>query len=252
LGTCVAMDMKKMVPDTSRSVMQGGLVPLGEPKNRWKIHYFEGVLKRHGAGVNTPWRDIPKKGRDELLYGVEGRITFEWRRRNGSIMRHRDSFEGIIPPLERRFAEGRNPVLRKRLNALMRVGQCPSCGGARLTPEALSVQIEKQSLTDVTGMTIQQAYQFFDGVALSPTQTRIAEDALKEITGRLKFLLDVGLDYLTLDRTAPTLSGGEAQRIRLASQIGSGLVGVTYVLDEPYRVALPRQSASVGCALSTA
>ena len=233
LGARVAMDLTKAVPDASLSVMEGAIAPIGVPANRWKIHYYEGVLKRHGADVHTPWGKIPQKGRDELLYGVEGRITFEWKRRNGTVKRHRDTFEGILTPLERAFAEGRNPVLHKRMSSFMSQGICPTCGGARLKAEALAVKIDGQSLTDVVGMTIAQAYAFFDGLSLTPVQAAIAEDALKEIKGRLKFLLDVGLDYLTLSRTAPTLSGGEAQRIRLAGQIGSGLVGVTYVLDEP-------------------
>ena len=160
-------------------------------------------------------------------------MTFEWRRSNGSIKRHRDGFEGILPPMERQFAEGQSTIVRKRLAPFMRVGICPACEGTRLKPEALSVKIEGHTLPDVTAMTVDRAHAFFQSLKLTETQARIAEDALKEIRGRLKFLLDVGLDYLTLNRTAPTLSGGEAQRIRLASQIGSGLVGVTYVLDEP-------------------
>lgn len=233
LGTRVAMDLKKVVPDDSLSVSQGAIAPLGISKNRWRNHYYEGVLKRHKATLKTPWKKIPAVGRKELLYGVEGRIQFEWRRRNGTVKKHRDTFEGILTPMERRFAEGSNPVMRKRLAPYMRVGVCPTCEGARLKAEALFVRINGRSLSDVTGMTIEHAHRFFTHLDLTETQVRIAEDALKEIRGRLTFLLDVGLDYLTLDRTAPTLSGGEAQRIRLASQIGSGLVGVTYVLDEP-------------------
>ena len=233
LGTRVVLDAAKVVPDPNLSVLDGAIAPLGVPKNRWRNHYYEGVLKAHGADLKTPWKKIAKKGRDALLYGVEGKITFEWRRRNGSILRHKETFEGVLPPLERQFAEGRGPVLHKRLAAFMHVGTCPSCQGARLKPEALAVVIDGRSLIEVTAMTVEHAHAFFEGLRLTEVQERIAEDALKEIRGRLKFLLDVGLDYLSLDRTAPTLSGGEAQRIRLASQIGSGLVGVTYVLDEP-------------------
>jgi excinuclease ABC subunit A len=233
LGTRVAMDLKRVIPDESLSVSEGAIAPLGISKNRWKNHYYEGVLARHKADLKTPWKNIPQKGQKELLYGVEGRIQFEWRRRNGTVKKHRDTFEGILTPLERRFAESANPVTRKRLAPFMRVGVCPTCEGARLKAEALRVRINGQSLPDVTQMTIDQAHRFFDQLNLTETQNKIAEDALKEIRGRLTFLLDVGLNYLTLERTAPTLSGGEAQRIRLASQIGSGLVGVTYVLDEP-------------------
>ena len=233
LGTRYAMDLAKVVPNPELSVIEGAIAPLGVPKNRWKSHYYSGVLKRHGADLQTPWKRISPEGQQALLYGIDGKMTFEWRRSNGSIKRHRDGFEGILPPMERQYAEGRSTIVRKRLAPFMRVGICPACEGTRLKPEALSVKIEGHTLPDVTAMTVDRAHAFFQNLKLTEIQARIAEDALKEIRGRLKFLLDVGLDYLTLNRTAPTLSGGEAQRIRLASQIGSGLVGVTYVLDEP-------------------
>ena len=233
LGTRYAMDLAKVVPNPELSVQEGAIAPLGVPKNRWKAHYYAGVLKRHSANLQTPWKHISPEGQQALLYGIDGKMTFEWRRSNGSIKRHRDGFEGILPPMERQFAEGQSTIVRKRLAPFMRVGICPACEGTRLKPEALSVKIEGHTLPDVTAMTVDRAHAFFQSLKLTETQARIAEDALKEIRGRLKFLLDVGLDYLTLNRTAPTLSGGEAQRIRLASQIGSGLVGVTYVLDEP-------------------
>ena len=233
LGTRFAMDMAKVVPNPELSVMEGAIAPLGVPKNRWKSHYYAGVLKHYGADLQTPYKRISPEGQRALLYGIDGKMTFEWRRINGSVKRHRDGFEGILPPMERQFAEGRSPVVRKRLAPFMRVGRCPICEGTRMKPEALSVKLEGRTLPDVTAMTVDRAHAFFQDLKLTEIQARIAEDALKEIRGRLKFLLDVGLDYLTLNRTAPTLSGGEAQRIRLASQIGSGLVGVTYVLDEP-------------------
>ena len=233
LGTRIAMDTALVVPEDRLSVMEGAIAPIGVPRNRWKIHYYEGVLKRHGASVHTPWKEIPEEGRQELLYGVFGKIRFEWRRSNGEVYRHRDTFEGILPPLERRYAEANTAFWKRKVGAFMHTGSCPDCRGARLRPEALAVKIEGRSLPEVMAMSVEDAYAFFAGLALTPTQETVAEDGLKEVTGRLTFLLDVGLDYLSLDRTAPTLSGGEAQRIRLAGQIGSGLVGVTYVLDEP-------------------
>jgi excinuclease ABC subunit A len=233
LGTQVVMVPRLVVPDTALSVMEGAIAPLGVPKNRWKIHYYDGVLKRHGATVDTPWKEIRKKGREELLYGLPKAIDLEWRRRNGTVYRHRDRFHGILPPLERRFAEARTGYWKRKVGNFMRTGRCPDCEGARLRPEALAVTIEGKSLPEATSLPVADAHAFFADLSLSATQQTIAEDAMKEILGRLQFLLDVGLDYLTLDRTAPTLSGGEAQRIRLAGQIGSGLVGVTYVLDEP-------------------
>ncbi len=233
LGTQIALDPKRSVPDDTLSVMDGAIAPLGEPRNRWKIHYYNGVLKRHGADVDTPWRELSGAAREELLYGVKDRIQLEWQRRDGRVWTHHDAFEGIFPPLERRYAEAGSPAWRRRLGPYMRTGRCPSCRGERLRPEAAAVTIEGTSLPAVAAMSVADAFAFFHGLNLTATRRMIGEDALKEILGRLRFLLDVGLDYLTLDRTAPSLSGGEAQRIRLAGQIGSGLVGVTYVLDEP-------------------
>jgi excinuclease ABC subunit A len=233
LGTHVRMDESLVVPDPSLSVIEGAIAPLGTPRNRWKMHYYEGVLGRHRADLNTAWSKIPAKGRRELLYGVRGSIELAWKRRNGSVYRHRGRFEGVLPPLETRYAESGSTAVRRKLGAFMLEGPCGECEGSRLKAEARSVLINGRSLPEVTGMTIDEARAFFSGLDLGENQVTIAEDALKEIDARLTFLLDVGLEYLSLGRTAPTLSGGEAQRIRLASQIGSGLVGVTYVLDEP-------------------
>ena len=233
IGKHVRMDERLAVPHLEKSVAQGAVAPLGVPRNRWKMHYYEGVLRRHKCDLDTPWKKIPARGRRELLRGVKARIELEWKRRNGSIYRHQGRFEGILPPLEQRYVESASGSVRKRLGAYMLEGPCSDCEGARLKSEARSVLIGGKSLPDVARMTVEDAHEFFADLALSETNQTIAEDALKEICGRLVFLLDVGLNYLSLDRTAPTLSGGESQRIRLASQIGSGLVGVTYVLDEP-------------------
>ena len=233
IGTHVRMDARVAIPDTTKSVAEGAVAPLGIPRNRWKMHYYEGVLRRHRCDLDTPWKKIPACGQRELLRGVKGRIDLAWKRRNGSVYRHRGRFEGILPPLEQRYAESGSTSVRRRLGVFMLEGPCEACEGARLNGEARSVLVDQKSLPEVAQMTIEEAHAFFAALALSETNQTIAEDALKEIRGRLTFLLDVGLNYLSLDRTAPTLSGGESQRIRLASQIGSGLVGVTYVLDEP-------------------
>lgn len=233
IGTHIRMDEKVAIPDPKKSVREGAIAPLGAPRNRWKMHYYEGVLRRHKCDLDTPWEKIPARGRRELLRGVKGKIELAWKRRNGSIYRHRGRFEGILPPLEQRYAESGSASVRRKLGSYMLEGPCSDCDGARLKDEARSVLIGKRALHDVAGMTIEDAHAFFENIDLTARDQVIAEDALKEIRGRLTFLLDVGLNYLSLDRTAPTLSGGESQRIRLASQIGSGLVGVTYVLDEP-------------------
>lgn len=233
MGTHVRMDERVAIPDRGLSVREGAIAPLGVPRNRWKMHFYEGVLARHKCDLDTPWQKIPAKGRRELLRGVKGRVDLAWKRRNGRIYRHRGRWEGILPPLENKYAESGSPTVRRKLGAYMLEGPCDDCEGTRLTDEARAVLIDGRSLPDVSRMTIEAAHAFFETVSMSETNLTIAEDALKEIRGRLTFLLDVGLNYLSLDRTAPTLSGGESQRIRLASQIGSGLVGVTYVLDEP-------------------
>ena len=233
LGTRFAMDLSLVVPDERLSLMDGAITPIGVPANRWKLHYYEGVLNHFGFNCRDPWEKVSDEARRSLLYGMGNRkIWFSWRRRNGSISRHRDTFEGILAPLERKYVEGRSHAMRK-VGKFMRTSPCEACEGARLRLEALSVKIAGRSIADVVKMPVEEAHDFFSSLELNRTQQIIAEDALKEIAGRLKFLLDVGLGYLALDRTAPTLAGGEAQRIRLASQIGSGLVGVTYVLDEP-------------------
>ncbi|MEE2754151.1 MAG: excinuclease ABC subunit UvrA [Candidatus Latescibacterota bacterium] len=233
IGTHVRMDERVAIPDTEKSILEGAIGPLGIPKNRWKMHYYEGVLRRHKCDLDSPWKKIPAQGRRELLRGVKGKIELAWKRRNGSVYRHRGRFDGILPPLEQRYAESGSSSVRRKLGSCMLEGPCTDCEGARLRNEARSVLVDGRSLPEVARMTIEDAHAFFAGIELSETNQVIAEDALKEIRGRLTFLLDVGLNYLSLDRTAPTLSGGESQRIRLASQIGSGLVGVTYVLDEP-------------------
>ncbi|MBS14725.1 MAG: excinuclease ABC subunit A [Gemmatimonadetes bacterium] len=233
IGTHIRMDEGVAIPDPAKSVSEGAIAPLGLPRNRWKMHYYEGVLRRHKCDLDTPWEKIPTRGKRELLRGVKGRIELAWKRRNGSVYRHRGRFDGILPPLEQKYAESGSASVRRKLSAYMLEGPCNSCEGSRLRDEARSVLIAGTSLPDVTAMTIEDAHTFFEHLVLSESNQTIAEDVLKEIRGRLSFLLDVGLNYLSLERTAPTLSGGESQRIRLASQIGSGLVGVTYVLDEP-------------------
>ena len=234
LGTRFAMDLSLVIPDEDLSVCEGAIAPIGIPQNRWKAHYYEGVLAHFGFQDSTPWQRISQEARQALLYGLgHQKIWFSWRKRNGALFRHRDAFEGILTPLERKFAEGRSGPWMRKIGAFMRTGPCQACAGARLRPEALAVKIGDRSIARVVDMSVEEAHAFFTGLDLAPTQQAIASEALKEIVGRLKFLLDVGLGYLAISRTAPTLSGGEAQRIRLASQIGSGLVGVTYVLDEP-------------------
>ena len=190
-----------------------------------------------GKGVNldTPWRDIPAKARDKLLAGLGGeRIRFVYRKTKGAKgWSHLDTFEGVIPMLQKRFRETRDDRVKEELSAFTAQVDCSDCAGTRLRDEARAVKLGGLSLPELTAMSVEDEYAFISGLTLTETEQMIGREALNEVAARLEFLINVGLKYVSLDRTAPTLSGGEAQRIRLASQIGSGLVGVLYVLDEP-------------------
>ena len=191
-------------------------------------------MARHvGFDLGTPWNQLTEQAQQALLYGTgDEHLTFEWKWRGG-IWRHGGTFEGVIAALDDKYRKANAGTVRKYYEKYMHHARCPACKGARLNAQALAVLLGGKSITNVEAMFITDAIEFFASLELTPTQRKIAEEILKEIISRLSFLRDVGLHYLTLDRSAPTLSGGESQRIRLASQIGSGLVGVLYVLDEP-------------------
>ncbi len=216
--------------------LRGGAIPLMRSLSnaRWR-HWIEGVAQHYGFTIDTPWQELSEEQRHHLLYGSGGElIEFYFRHpRHGWEWRHADPWEGLLASLMRRYRRLRAPILRREFEAAMRTGTCSTCGGRKLRPESLAVTIGGASIADLAQMTVADARAFFDALEVTGAEAMIAEDALKEITARLRFLGDVGLDYLSLDRTAPTLSGGEAQRIRLAGQVGSGLVDVLYILDEP-------------------
>ena len=221
-------------PDLS---LDGGAIPLlPSLQNRKRRHWYQGVADHYGFSLDTPLRDLTERQMHHLFYGSDGElIEFHYRHpRHRWEWRHADPWSGIVSELMRRY-RGFSPGghHRHRLEQAMRISTCPACGGLRLNPEALAFTIGGRNIAEVVAMTIEQAYQFFEVLQLSDTQLQIAEDALQEIRVRLRFLNEVGLGYLNLDRRAPTLSGGEAQRVRLATQVGSGLVDCVYVLDEP-------------------
>jgi excinuclease ABC subunit A len=200
---------------------------------RWRRHIYRGVADHVGFDLKTPWEDLPKKARDALLYGTgDEHITFQWRS-GWSRWKHGGTFEGVIAELQAKYRKAGSRFVQDYYEKYMRQTRCKACNGGRLNPQALAVRLGGKNLHEISQLSVGQAAAFFDGLELTATQQLIAEEALKEIRGRLGFLTNVGLDYLTLDRAAPTLSGGESQRIRLAGQIGSGLVGVLYILDEP-------------------
>jgi excinuclease ABC subunit A len=231
-----------LIPDPSLS-FQDGAVPLVGPfrgMGRWRKHIYHGVAQTLGIDLKTTWRDLPGEQRDWLLYGSgERHITFEWKLRGGNVWKHGGKWEGIIPQLLSSFKKTAAGPRRLQLEKYMRVVRCPECQGQRLNAQARAVKVGGKTLVEVCGIPVGDLAGWFDPQSgpleksLTPIQRTIAVEALKEIRGRLGFLLNVGLHYLTLERSAPTLSGGEAQRIRLAGQIGSGLVGVLYILDEP-------------------
>ena len=236
LGTKVVISPELLIPDDTKSLRDGAISSVEVDRNKWTRHYYEGVLEHFGkADLDTPWKEIPEEARQKLLYGLDGRrIRFRYKknaRDKGWV--HMDSFGGIIPALEQKYRESKNEKIKDKLGAFMSQVTCPACNGTRLRPEALAVRINEKNFPEVGAMPVEEAHAFLATLPLTATDQQIAQDALLEIVSRLEFLINVGLRYISLDRGAHTLSGGEAQRIRLASQIGSGLVGVLYVLDEP-------------------
>ncbi|MFH1570286.1 MAG: excinuclease ABC subunit UvrA [Gemmatimonadota bacterium] len=234
LGTTVIMSERLMVPHSGRSIRGGAVEPLGDVAgNRWRLHLYEGAASHLGFTLDSPWRDLDAEQRRGFLYGLgDQKIEFTYTNQSGHSWSHQDRYEGALHHVEERYHRG-NARVRRELSAYAREETCPTCGGGRLRPESLGVRLGGRNLPELTALPVAASRAFFRDLELAADKAVIAEEALKEIRGRLDLLCDIGLDYLTLDRGAHTLSGGEAQRIRLASQIGSGLVGVLYVLDEP-------------------
>ncbi|MBT5874801.1 MAG: excinuclease ABC subunit UvrA, partial [Candidatus Latescibacteria bacterium] len=243
LGTMSRMDPRLLVPDPKMSINEGAIAPYGTITNLWRRHYFEGLADHMKFSLDAPWEKLTKKQRDAILYGLgTKRLKFTFRNGKGGEWSHKDRFEAVIPTLERKYHTFKSERHKAKLAVYMAIGPCDECNGARVKKEALSVTLDGRSIADVCGLAVEDAQHFFNTLPLKDNEITIAEEAMKEIQARLDFLMNVGLNYLTLDRTAPTLSGGEAQRIRLASQIGRGLVGVLYVLDEPSIGLHPRDN----------
>ena len=234
LGTQVQMKEQLMVPDAKKSISQGAIEPLGDIRsNRWRLHLYEGAAEHLGFDLKTPWNKLSQSQKQSFLHGMgNDKLEFTYTNVRGYSWSHKDKYEGVLKHLEDRFHSGSERA-RRGLEQYMGTQVCVQCHGGRLCPEALAVTFEDTRLHELTSWAIEDTRAFFEKTDLGETEQLIAEDALQEIRGRLQLLVDIGLGYLTLGRGAHTLSGGEAQRIRLASQIGSGLVGVLYVLDEP-------------------
>jgi excinuclease ABC subunit A len=231
LGVKIDFDQDLMIPDKSKSIADGAIKIYGKMDLSWRSQQLAAVGKKFGFDIFTPIKDFTKKQYNALMYGTDKSISGKWD--NGAYMNMQEGFEGLIPQSERLFKQTESDYRRNKLSEFMREAICPLCEGKRLKEKVLSVTLNEKSITDVTDMSIQECVKFFNELKLSEKENEIAKQVLKEINSRLKFLEDVGLNYITLSRSAGTLSGGEAQRIRLATQIGSNLTGVLYVLDEP-------------------
>ncbi len=238
LGTVTSVSPDLVIPDKSLSINEGAIVASGwngTEKNSISRMYYEGMAERYGFSLDTPIEELPDEIVDILLYGTKGeKLKLTYDRRYAKGVQYA-KFEGIIPNLKRRYEETTSEWAKADIESFMVSARCPDCGGARLKPETLAVTVDGLNINELTQMSVVDALEFFKQLRekLSPKEMIIAKNILKEIIGRLGFLEDVGLDYLTLSRSAGTLSGGEAQRIRLATQIGSSLMGVIYILDEP-------------------
>ncbi|MBE2900708.1 excinuclease ABC subunit UvrA [Methanothermobacter thermautotrophicus] len=234
LGSKLEIDPDLVVPYPERSINEGAIVPWSRSgkKDNYYHQMLRAVAEHYGFSLDTPFRDLEEEHRRIILYGSDEKIQFVFQRKNRTYRVNR-RFEGVIPRMERIYMETKSNYMRTYIGKFMSNHACPVCGGSRLRPESLSVTINGRSIHDVVEMSIREAHDFFESLRLTEREEYIAREVLKEIRERLRFLIDVGLDYLTLSRSSGTLSGGEAQRIRLATQIGSGLVGVLYILDEP-------------------
>ena len=234
LGTRMEVDPDLVVPDPDLSLEEGAIAPWsGGHVTDYFQRLVEALADELGIDMDTPWSKLPAKAKRSLLHGHPTEIHVRYRNRYGRQRSYYTSFEGVLAYVERRHAEAETDTSRERFAGYMREVPCDSCGGARLKPVSLAVTVGDRSIAEIAGLPIGEAADFLLGLRLDGRDAQIAERVLKEVNERLRFLIDVGLHYLSLDRAAGTLAGGEAQRIRLATQIGSGLVGVLYVLDEP-------------------
>tara|TARA_Y200000002_G_scaffold43640_1_gene31649 strand:- start:1960 stop:3981 length:2022 start_codon:yes stop_codon:yes gene_type:complete len=232
LGVIQFFNEKQLIQDDEVSIANGAIKGWTR-RNRFYYYQLKCLSNHFDFTLTTKWRDYPQKIKDIILWGTKEKIDFSHRFRSGSRIIRKHRFEGVIPSTERRFKETDSEYIRNELAKLMSESTCDECDGSRLNTYARNVFINDAQIHNITSMKISESLDFIKKMKLEGSKEKIAEKILKEIKDRLTFLEDVGLNYLTLDRSAETLSGGEAQRIRLASQIGSGLVGVTYVLDEP-------------------
>lgn len=234
IGVKMEIDPDLIIPNKNLTLNEGAVTPWAKSNKKENYYHqmLEAVSKHFNFSMDTPFNELTNEQQDIILYGCDDKIPFSFKRRNKSYQVNRQ-FEGVIPRMERLYIETKSNYSRKYISKFMSDRKCHVCHGKRLRPEVLAVTVGGKSIADVVEMSIKDSYQFFLNLELTDREQFIAKEVLKEIRQRLKFLVDVGLDYLSMARSSGTLSGGEAQRIRLATQIGSGLVGVLYILDEP-------------------
>jgi len=234
LGTKLEVDLNLIIPNEGLTLRENAIAPWESISSMYYPQLLESVCNHYGINMDIPFKDIPKHLQDKILYGSDGeQIYFKYDNEQGHVREAMIEFEGVVSNVERRYKETTSDFIREQMEKYMAQQSCPTCKGHRLRKEALAVFINGLHVGEVTKMSVKEAYDFFGGLDLTPKQEKIANLILREIRERLGFLVNVGLDYLTLNRAAGTLSGGEAQRIRLATQIGSRLTGVLYILDEP-------------------
>lgn len=234
LGSQMEMDLELVLPDKAKSLAEGAIAPMSTNVKGYYMRQMDALVQKYGCTLDTPWQEMPAKLQQKVLYGTgEEILEFGYENMFGQYKIHRIPFEGVMNILNRRYRESESDTMREEYENYMSVNLCPECHGARLKPEVLAVTIGGKNIQQVTDMPVAQCQEFFQQVEFTDRELTIGRQVLKEINARLGFLAKVGLEYLTLSRAAGTLSGGEAQRIRLATQIGSGLVGVLYILDEP-------------------
>jgi excinuclease ABC subunit A len=234
IGTKLEVDEDLIIPDDSISINEGAIAPWsGGQSSEYFLRLLEALASELKFSLDNPWKKLSVKAKDAIINGFDYEVHVKYKNRYGRVRNYSTGFEGVVPFIHRRHSETDSDYSRDKYEAYMRETPCPTCKGARLKPEVLAVTLGGKSIAEVCALSIDDCAAFLKQVTLNKREAQIAERVMKEVHARLGFLLDVGLDYLSLDRPAATLSGGEAQRIRLATQIGSGLVGVLYVLDEP-------------------
>jgi len=234
LGSTREIDPALIVPDESVSIAKGALLPYGQMAYGWIEQIIDSIAQTFGVDTETPWAELPEEQRDLFIYGTgERRIPLSYRNYEGRIRHYTSAFPGLVRHLQRRYEETESELVRQKIEEYMSDRVCAECNGARLKPSSLAVTVGDLNIHELTGLSVRAAVEFLGGLSLTETERLIGGRVIKEIGERLRFLNDVGVGYLDLQRAAATLSGGEAQRIRLATQIGSALVGVLYILDEP-------------------